>query len=58
MFQVHKGSDGQWYWRLVAKNGETISDSAEGYRRRSACKNAIERVKAVVATAEIVERLG
>ena len=34
--------DGFWYWRLKAKNGEIVSDSAEGYRHKGYCINKAE----------------
>jgi uncharacterized protein YegP (UPF0339 family) len=41
--QLHRGKDGQFYLRLVARNGEVLA-SSEGYRtrwnaRRAARKN-------------------
>lgn len=32
-FEVFKGGDGQWYWRLVGANGQVLAVS-EGYTRR------------------------
>ena len=32
-FEVFRGADGRWYWRMKAANGETIAQS-EGYERR------------------------
>jgi uncharacterized protein YegP (UPF0339 family) len=41
---VFRGKDGDWYWSAVARNGEIVADSAEGYVDRSYCiKKAIER---------------
>jgi uncharacterized protein YegP (UPF0339 family) len=41
---VFKGKDGDWYWPAVARNGEIVADSAEGYVDRSYCmKKATER---------------
>lgn len=31
---VYRGADGDWRWRLVATNGETVA-SGEGYRNSS-----------------------
>lgn len=28
---------GDWRWRAVAKNGRTVADSGEGYRRKCDC---------------------
>jgi uncharacterized protein YegP (UPF0339 family) len=41
---VPQGEDHFWYWRLVARNGEIISDSAEGYRHKGYCINMAEKL--------------
>jgi uncharacterized protein YegP (UPF0339 family) len=56
-FQAYKDASGEWRWRLIAKNGETVADSAEGYRRKGGCVKAIERLKAAVVDAKVVEVL-
>jgi len=56
-FQAYKDAAGEWRWRLVARNGETIADSAEGYRRKGACVRAVERLKAGIPDAKVVEVL-
>lgn len=38
-------SKGQWYWRLLAPNGKTIADGAEGYTSEHAAKKAVVRVR-------------
>jgi len=43
-FIVHKGKDGQDYFRLRAGNGETIF-SSQGYKTRKSCLNGIESVR-------------
>lgn len=45
-----------WRWRLVASNGRTIADSAEGYTRESDCRHGIELVKGTNASTPVVER--
>ena len=35
----------QWRWRLIAKNGKIIADSAEGYRNEADCDRGIALVK-------------
>lgn len=35
---------GQWYWRLVARNGRTIADGAEGYSRKASVERAFYRM--------------
>jgi len=43
-FQVYKGSDEQFYFRLRAGNGEVILAS-EGYTSEAGCQNGIESIK-------------
>ena len=43
-FQIYKGEDGQFYFRLIAANGEIILGS-EGYVTKAGCWNGIEAVK-------------
>lgn len=43
-FQIYKGSDDQFYFRLCAGNGEVILAS-EGYTSKAGCQNGIESVK-------------
>jgi hypothetical protein len=43
-FQIFNGSNGQFYFRLRAGNGEPILAS-EGYTSKSGAKNGIESVK-------------
>jgi uncharacterized protein YegP (UPF0339 family) len=43
-FELFKGSDGQFYFRLRAQNAELILNS-EGYASRAGCENGIASVK-------------
>ena len=53
-FQIFKGKDDQYYFRLKAANGEIIC-SSEGYTTLQSCKNGIEAIKKVAADAPIEE---
>ena len=44
-FQIYKGSNGNWYWRLRDSNHKTIADGSEGYVSRD---NVIAAVRNVV----------
>lgn len=44
-FELYKGHDHDWRWRLRATNGNVVADSAEGYRHREDCERGIEIVK-------------
>jgi uncharacterized protein len=43
-FKLFTGKDGQFYFKLTARNGESILAS-EGYTSKSGCKNGIDSVK-------------
>ena len=43
-FQIFVGTDNQFYFRLLAANGENILAS-EGYTSRSGCVNGIDSVR-------------
>jgi uncharacterized protein YegP (UPF0339 family) len=41
---VYKDSKGEWRWRVRAQNGKVMADSAEGYKRRGACRGSAMRI--------------
>jgi uncharacterized protein YegP (UPF0339 family) len=43
-----------WYFRIVARNGETIAQS-EGYSRRLDCMNTAHRLKEELGKARVVD---
>jgi uncharacterized protein YegP (UPF0339 family) len=43
-FQMYVAKNGQFYFRLIAKNGQNVLGS-EGYSSKAACKAGIESVK-------------
>lgn len=43
-FEIFRGKDGQFYFRLTAPNGQPILAS-EGYTAKASCKNGIQSVK-------------
>ncbi len=44
-YEIYREPNGDWRWRLKSRNGKTIADSAEGYRRKETCLAGIELVK-------------
>jgi uncharacterized protein len=54
-FELYKDKMRQYRWRLVAANGETIADCAEGYKTKAKCKAGLVSVKVEAAAAEVVE---
>ncbi len=53
-FEIFKGNDKQWYWRLVARNGEIVCQS-EAYKRKDSVVKAIKRLPELAATEKVVE---
>ena len=54
-FDLLKRSDGEYYFNLVAPNGETIATS-EGYETEDGAKNGIRAVKEYAPEAEIDDK--
>jgi uncharacterized protein YegP (UPF0339 family) len=44
-----------WHWRLVAVNGKTIADSAEGYFSKADCLHGIDLVRSANAHTPVIE---
>lgn len=56
-FEVFKDAKGEYRFRLVAPNGETIAVS-EGYTAKASCVNGIESVKTNAPKASIEDLTG
>jgi uncharacterized protein YegP (UPF0339 family) len=54
-FEVYKDKAGEYRWRLVAPNGQSIADSGEGYSSKESCLEGIASVKKNAPDAQIVE---
>ncbi len=55
-FKLYQDKAGEYRWRLLANNNETIADSAEGYKAKANCKHGIELVKKLAPDAEVVDK--
>ena len=55
-FEVYKDAKGEYRWKLVASNGQSIATSGEGYKTNVSAKAGIESVKKNAPTAEIEEK--
>jgi uncharacterized protein YegP (UPF0339 family) len=53
-FELYKDKKGEYRWKLVASNGQTIA-VGEGYTTNESAKNGIESVKKNAPTAAIIE---
>jgi uncharacterized protein len=54
-FELYKDKAGEYRWRLVAPNGQTIASSGEGYTTKESAKSGIESVKKNAPAAAIAE---
>ena len=52
-FEIFKGKDGQYYFRLIANNGEVVATS-EGYTTKQNCQKGIISLKEN-ANSEIID---
>ena len=55
-FELYKDTRGEFRWRLVASNGQTIATGGEGYKSKESAKDGIESVKKNAPIAEIEEK--
>jgi len=53
-FELYKDKKGEYRWKLVASNGQTIA-VGEGYTTKESAKNGIESVKKNAPAAAIIE---
>ena len=56
-FELYKDIQGQCRWRMVARNGKVIADSAEAYASPGNVRKAVCRVIDAISTggAQVVE---
>lgn len=54
-FELYTDSKGEFRWRLVASNGQTIATGGEGYKSKESAKAGIESVKKNAPAAEVEE---
>ena len=54
-FHIYRDGGGNYRWRLVSSNGQTVASSGESFDSKSNARRAAENVKANAGTAEIVE---
>lgn len=53
-FEIFKATNGQYYFRLKAENGEIIANS-EGYTTKQGAQNGIAAVKRCAPIAQVVD---
>lgn len=50
-FETFQGADRQWYWRLVAGNGQVVATGGEGFTRPEDALRAATNVAALADSA-------
>ena len=55
-FELYTDAKGEFRWRLVASNGQTIAAGGEGYKSKESAKAGIDSVKKNAPTAEVEEK--
>ena len=53
-FEIFKDRAGEFRFRLVANNGETVA-SSEGYTQKHSCEHGIAVIKEIASKAEVVD---
>lgn len=56
-FEIHKATNGQYFWRIVASNRQVLATS-ETYYNKSDAQRAAQSVKTNAASAPIVDKTG
>lgn len=52
------GSNGDWYWKMVARNGESIAVGGEGYRNERDLNRTLNLIRANIAIAPVKKATG
>lgn len=55
-FELYTDAKGEYRWRLIAPNGQSIASSGEGYKAKESAKAGIDSVKKNAPAAEIIEK--
>jgi len=42
--EVYLDKKKEYRWRLISSNGKIMADSGEGYKKKTACVKALDRV--------------
>jgi uncharacterized protein YegP (UPF0339 family) len=55
-FEVYKDTKGEFRWRLLASNGQSIASGGEGFKTKASIMDSIESVKKNAPIAPIEEK--
>ena len=59
-FQIYRGADGLYYWRLRAANNEIVADGSEGYASKRNVMRAVGKLVTQMLNLQdipVIERL-
>lgn len=51
-FQIYIDEVGEFRWRLIARNGNIIAESGEGYKKKADLKRSIKSIQEKVSVAK------
>jgi len=54
-FEIYKDGKGEFRWRLVSRNGESVAVGGEGYESRRGAVSAAKKLKDWADTEAIVD---
>jgi len=54
-FEIYADRSGEYRWRIVASNGQTVASSGESFASKANARRAAENVKENAGKADIVE---
>jgi uncharacterized protein YegP (UPF0339 family) len=54
-FEIYADASGNWRWRLVASNGQTVATSGESFASKANARAAAENIKTRAGSADVVE---
>ena len=54
VLQVYRDNAGEWRWRVRAANSKIVCDSAEGYKTRRGCMQAVDALYRILSLADII----
>lgn len=51
--EIYKDDNGEWRWRLKARNGRIVADSGEGYRRKIDVQKILDHINLCMVEGEV-----
>ncbi len=54
-FEIYADTSGQYRWRIVATNGQTVATSGESFDSKANARRAAENVRDSAGTATVIE---